>query len=142
MEFTLTFVKIFFYIIYLALPLLLAMALLVALLGQIVARLEKWTPFIGFYWAFITATTVGYGDIRAQHKRSRMLSVLIAFVGIVFTGITVAIAIEAASFAYARHEDLPKLQQKLEKLDNTVTREQERRKEIDKNTEKNPRSSP
>jgi len=112
--FTLNFIEIMFYLALIALPLLGSLSLLVALLGLVVARIESWTPFVGIYWAFITATTVGYGDVRAQHKRSRVISVLIAFTGILFTGIFVAIAVEAASIAYRADENLPTIRKKLE----------------------------
>lgn len=116
MDFSIYFVQIFFSVLYLALPLLLSMSLLVAILGVIAAYLEGWPVFVGIYWAFITATTVGYGDVRAKRKTARSISVLIAFIGIVFTGITVAIAVESASRAYADHEELPALQARMEKL--------------------------
>ena len=115
MQFTFTFIEVFYYVVIIALPLLGSLSLVVALLGLVVARIESWTPFVGVYWAFITATTVGYGDVRAQHKRSRVISVLIAFTGIVFTGIFVAIAVEAASVAYSVDENLPEIREKLEK---------------------------
>lgn len=118
MDFTFTFIEVFFYVVTLAFPLLASMALMVSTLGLIVARLEGWTPFVGFYWAFITATTVGYGDIRAQRKLSRTISVLIAFIGIVFTGITVAIAVESASLAYEVDPELPVIRQRLEDIKN------------------------
>jgi voltage-gated potassium channel len=116
LDFSIYFVQIFFSVLYLALPLLLSMSLLVAILGVIAAYLEGWTVFVGIYWAFITATTVGYGDVRAKRKTARSISVMIAFIGVVFTGITVAIAVESATRAYANHEDLPALQARLDKL--------------------------
>ena len=47
-----------------------------------------------------TATTVGYGDIRPMSRLSKALSVMIALVGMVFTGIMVALAVNAVSEAY------------------------------------------
>jgi voltage-gated potassium channel len=116
LDFSIHFIQIFFSVLYLALPLLLSMALLVAILGVIAAYLEGWSVFVGIYWAFITATTVGYGDVRAKRKTARSISVMIAFIGIVFTGITVAIAVESASKAYSNHEDLPAMNARIEEL--------------------------
>ncbi len=101
MEITFRFVRIFFYGLELASPLLLSLALLITLLGQIVGFRESWGRFDSLYWAFITATTVGYGDIRPVARLSKILSVLIALTGIIFTGIIVALAINAATITFS-----------------------------------------
>lgn len=105
MEFTLTFIHIFLWSIYLIAPLLVFLSLIVIILGQVVGRIEKWNKFDGLYWSFITATTVGYGDIRPLKKTSKILSIFIAFIGIMFTGIIVAITLNATSTAFDKHVD-------------------------------------
>ena len=105
MEFTFKFVQLFVYGLELAAPLLLSLAVLITLLGQIVGARESWSRFDSLYWSFITATTVGYGDIRPLRKLSKILAVLIAFVGLIFTGIIVALAINAASIAFTSVND-------------------------------------
>jgi len=52
-----------------------------------------------FYWSFITATTVGYGDFRPLSRGSKILAILIAFLGLVLSGIIVAVAVRAATLA-------------------------------------------
>ena len=74
-------------------------------LGQIVGHIESWKRFDALYWSFITATTVGYGDIRPSYRSSRVLSILIALTGLVFTGIIVAIAVRSATYAFNIHVD-------------------------------------
>ena len=85
-------------------PLMMMLAAVVFCLGLIVGRIERWAWFDAIYWAFITATTVGYGDIRPVQRLSRVISVLIAFVGITFTGIFVALAINSTTLAFEKTE--------------------------------------
>lgn len=99
MEFTITFLKLFIWAIYLVAPLLVFLSAIIVILGQIVTHIEKWNKFDGLYWSSITATTVGYGDIRPLRKRSKTLSVLIALVGMMFTGLIIAITLKAASIS-------------------------------------------
>ena len=105
MEFTFTFAKLFFWVIYLISPLLIFLSIIVVVLGQIVSRIEKWDSFDGLYWSLITATTVGYGDIRPIKKLSKLLSIFIALVGMMFTGIIIAATVNTASIAFSQHAD-------------------------------------
>ena len=96
---TVTFFKQFFLGLSLTSPLLLSLAVAITLLGQAVGRKEGWTRFDSLYWSFITATTVGYGDIRPVKQRSKILAILIAFLGLVLSGIVIAVAVEATTLA-------------------------------------------
>ncbi|MEZ0122746.1 MAG: potassium channel family protein [Candidatus Reddybacter sp.] len=99
MEFTFIVLQQFFYGIYLTMPLLIFLLALITGLGQWVGRIEKWDKFATLYWSFITALTIGYGDIRPVEKGSRILSLVIGMLGIMFTGIIVAITIAATTKA-------------------------------------------
>jgi voltage-gated potassium channel len=99
MEFTLKYLDHFFGYMALVWPLLALLALTVVLMGLVVGRLETWSRFDAVYWAFITATTVGYGDFRPLRRFSRIISILIAFVGVILTGILIALAVNAASLS-------------------------------------------
>jgi len=103
MEFSFTFLKVLFWGLYLTAPIFFMLGLIIVSLGLMVGRIESWSKFDALYWAVITALTVGYGDIRPLHKASRVLSGFIAILGIMFTGIVVAIAIEATSSAFEEH---------------------------------------
>ena len=103
MELTITFIRLFFWSIYLIAPLLVFLSFVIIVLGQIVCHIEKWNKFDGLYWSFITATTVGYGDIRPLKKVSRALSVLIAFVGLMLTGIIIALTLNTTTIAFEKH---------------------------------------
>ena len=54
-------------------PLLLSLAVAITLLGQLVGKKEGWSRFDSFYWSFITATTVGYGDISPEATLGRII---------------------------------------------------------------------
>jgi len=83
---------------------MLTLGAIVTALGQVVGKKEGWSTFESLYWSFITATTVGYGDIKPVRRASRILSIVIALVGFTFTGILVAVAVHAATIALAAHD--------------------------------------
>jgi hypothetical protein len=57
------------------LPLLFSLSLGIALLGCAVSRKEGWSRFGSLYWSFITATTVGYGDLRPVNRASHPIRI-------------------------------------------------------------------
>jgi len=99
---TVTFLKQFGIGLWLTFPLLLSLGAIITLLGQAVGMKEGWSRFDSFYWSFITATTVGYGDLRPVQRRSRIVAILIAFLGLVLSGIVIAVAVHAATLALDR----------------------------------------
>jgi len=103
MEFTITFVKIFLWGIYLMSPVMIVMLVIIMFIGLVVGRIESWTKFDSLYWAFITALTIGYGDMKPTKKRSRMLSILLGTLGIMLTGILVGITVESSSSTFKMH---------------------------------------
>ena len=101
---TTTFFKEFLFGLWLTSPMLLSLAATIVILGQIVGKKERWIPFDSLYWSFITATTVGYGDMRPINRSSRILSIVIALTGLTLSGILVAVAVHAATIALAAHD--------------------------------------
>ena len=101
---TVTFLKEFGFGLWLTLPLLLSLATAIAALGLVAGKKERWSRFDSFYWSFVTATTVGYGDIRPVHRVSRVIAIMIALLGLTMTGILIAVAVHAATFALAAHD--------------------------------------
>lgn len=99
---TVTFLKQFGLGLSLTFPLWLSLAVFITLLGQVAGKQEGWSRFESFYWSFITATTIGYGDIRPLGRSSRIISVLIGFLGLVLSGIIIAVAVHAATVALDR----------------------------------------
>jgi len=96
---TITFLKEFGAGLWVTFPLLLTLATVITLLGQIVGKKEGWSRFDSFYWSFITGTTVGYGDIRPAKRGSRAIAISIAFLGLILSGIVIAVALHAGEKA-------------------------------------------
>ena len=80
-------------------PLLAFLVLVVMLPGYLGGKQEGWSRSDSFYWAFVTATTVGYGDFRPTKRRSRIIAIFIAVLGLLTTGIIVALGVHAATKA-------------------------------------------
>lgn len=106
---TITFFKELALGVWIILPVLITLALVITILGQIAGRKEGWTRFDGFYWSFITATTVGYGDLRPTKVGSRIVAIVLGLLGLALTGILIAIAVHAGTVALAAHDAAAKL---------------------------------
>ncbi|WP_353071287.1 potassium channel family protein [Tunturiibacter gelidoferens] len=83
-------------------PLLLTLMLVIMLLGYLAGKQEGWSRFDSFYWAFVTATTVGYGDFRPTKRRSKLIAILTAVLGLLTMGIIIALGVHAATKAFDR----------------------------------------
>jgi len=101
---TITFPKEFCLGLWLSLPLLLSLAAAIAVLGQVAGKTEGWSQFDSLYWSLVTATTVGYGDIRPINRGSKVIAIAIALIGLTMTGILIAVAVHAATIALAVHD--------------------------------------
>ena len=99
MGLTLAFLKGFATGLWLTSPLLLSLVMAICLLGRSVGKKEGWSLLDTFYWSFITATTVGYGDLRPAHRRSKIVAIFIAFLGLILSGIVIAVAVNATTLA-------------------------------------------
>lgn len=107
MAFTFYFLNHLFWGIYLTLPPLTCLLVVIAILGLVVGRVEKWSRFDAIYWAFVTALTVGYGDFRPIEKISKVLSLLIALIGVMVFGIIVAITVSTFTVAFEKYVEIP-----------------------------------
>ena len=115
MDFSIAFALYFANDLFLIGPLVVLLLIVILGLGMIVGRVESWSWFDAVYWALITATTVGYGDIRPVRKISKSLSIIIAFCGLILGGIMVAIALDAATKAFAEFGDESAVLHKIDK---------------------------
>jgi hypothetical protein len=100
MVFFFDFVKIYAQGIAYLWPIIVVLLGMIITLGLRIGSLEGWTPVDSLYFAFITATSVGYGDLLPTKTRAKVISILIALVGILLTGLVVAIGLEAAAHAF------------------------------------------
>lgn len=79
-------------------PIFSSLLILIMLLGILIGIREGWTIGNSLYFAFITGFTIGYGDITPTHPLTKILAVVLAAVGFLFTGILVGIAVQALQF--------------------------------------------
>jgi len=100
MSFTWEFIKLFFVGMYYAAPVLLFLIFFIVIVGQSIGKKENWTPMDSLYYSFITATTVGYGDYHPKSRYGKFAAIGIAILGLLLTGIIVALGVKAASMAF------------------------------------------
>jgi hypothetical protein len=84
-------------------PVLFVLVSAILLLGYLAGKEENWSRSDSFYWALVTATTVGYGDFRPTRRKSRIIAVLIAVLGLLTTGIIIALGVLASTKAWNRN---------------------------------------
>lgn len=71
---------------------LVCLFLLIVLGGWIIFLLEPISFGQSVYLAFITAFTIGYGDLTPDTAWAQFTAVVIGYIGLVFMGLTVAVA--------------------------------------------------
>ena len=74
---------------------ILTLVFMIALGGWAIAVLERIRLGNAVYFAFVTGLSIGYGDITPETIMGKIVAVAIGFVGILFVGITAAIATRA-----------------------------------------------
>jgi voltage-gated potassium channel len=82
------------------LPLFAGLAAIIAVLSIWIGRKEGWSVGDSLYFGFITALTVGYGDLRPSHGSSKFIAIVIALFGLITSGILVAIAVKAVGITF------------------------------------------
>ena len=75
--------------------------LFIILIGAVaIAFVEKIPLGDALYFSFVTGLTIGYGDIVVKTALGRCVALFIGFIGIVFTGLVIAGAVEAVRRTY------------------------------------------
>lgn len=76
---------------------LVSLVLLLIAGGWVISKVEHIKLSDAIYFSFITALSIGYGDISPTTGIGKLVSVVIGLIGMLFVGITVAIATRAVA---------------------------------------------
>ena len=85
-------------------PILAFLALLIVCGGVLIAWLDQVPTRDGIYLALVTALTIGYGDLTPQQPLARLVAILVGVLGLAFSGLVVAVAVNAANAALERND--------------------------------------
>lgn len=86
-------------------PILVALILIIFGFGVLQARFMQISIGDGIYFSWVTAFTVGYGDVVPGGWLSRVCAMATALTGMIFTGVWVAIAVNALHMTLPGNED-------------------------------------
>ena len=76
-------------------PILSGLLALIVALGLSVGWIEGWRASESLYFSFISALTIGYGDLVPKTLITRLLAVLIGLCGVLVTALVAAVAVKA-----------------------------------------------
>ena len=79
---------------------ILALIVLIVIGAIIITYVEKMAFGNALYFSFVTGLTIGYGEIVAKTFLGRLVALLIGLIGIVFTGMVVAVAVRAVQKSF------------------------------------------
>jgi len=80
-------------------PILSGLLAVILSLGAIVGLREGWAAHESIYFAFISALTIGYGDLAPRSLLGRALAIVIGICGVLVTALVAAVAVRALSTA-------------------------------------------
>ena len=121
MRFSIDFSKAFLVLLRHSFPIWGGITILISLGGFLLAELEDLPIGTGLYFAWVTGTTVGYGDLVPTSGAARLMATIVALLGIVFTGLIVALALEAVKLSIRNNGSLDELKATAERrMDNRV----------------------
>lgn len=90
----------FFHIVWHVRSVIFALIVLIVIGAMVIAYLEKMAFGDALYFSFVTGLTIGYGEIVANTVLGRLVALLISLIGIVFTGMVVAVAVRAVQKSF------------------------------------------
>lgn len=80
---------------------------IVVVCGALIARFDRISFEDGLYLAAITAFTVGFGDVAPKSRSARLVTVVLAFAGLVLVGVLVAIAVHSLGLSSSNQDLTP-----------------------------------
>jgi hypothetical protein len=78
------------------------------LLGALVSLIQGWPLGDAFYFTFVTAFTIGYGDLVPKGFVARLIAVVIGLTGVLLTGLIAAVGVRALQVATAESVGSPR----------------------------------
>ncbi len=81
-------------------PIFLLFTTSIAILGLVVGKKEDWSRSDALYFAFATASTVGFNDLRPTKTSTKILSIAIGILGLLLTGMVTALGFLSAQRAF------------------------------------------
>jgi len=82
---------------------LVALVVVIVICGILISRFDEVPLEDSIYFAFITAFTVGFGDVTPKSRGTRVVAVFLAFLGLILVGVVVAVAVHALDQALAQN---------------------------------------
>jgi hypothetical protein len=76
-------------------PVLSGLLAVVAVIGAAVGLIEGWGVWRGVYFGYVTALTIGYGDLVPTRVATQLLALAAGFCGIAMTALLAALAVRA-----------------------------------------------
>jgi hypothetical protein len=70
-------------------------------LGAFVSLVQGWPLGDAFYFTFVTAFTIGYGDLVPKGFLARLIAMVIGLTGVLLTGLIAAVGVRALQVAAA-----------------------------------------
>ena len=80
-------------------PILSVLLALIVALGLVIGWIEGWNVSESLYFSFVSALTIGYGDLAPKTLITRSLAVIIGLCGVLFTALVAAVAVKALTAA-------------------------------------------
>ena len=113
---------------------LLVSGLFIVIAGYLIAGVDPGieSPADGIWWAWVTATTVGYGDIVPSSPAGRILGGFLILLGIgLFSMITANISVFFISKARGNDKRLNTIEEQLDRIESLLTARDTEKKEAD-----------